>query len=42
VEDNEKNRKLLNLILSSKGHVVFEAGDGREAVDTVLIKNRIL
>lgn len=33
VEDNEKNRRLLNLILASKGHAVSEAGDGREAIE---------
>lgn len=33
VEDNEKNRRLLNLILTSKGHVIFEAGSGAEAVE---------
>lgn len=33
VEDNEKNRRLLKLILASKGHTVSEAGDGREAIE---------
>jgi two-component system cell cycle response regulator DivK len=33
VEDNEKNRRLLNLVLSAKGNIMFEAGNGKEAVE---------
>lgn len=29
VEDNEKNRRLLKLVLASRGYEVLEAGDGR-------------
>ncbi|MCL5935738.1 MAG: response regulator [Firmicutes bacterium] len=35
VEDNEKNRRLLNLVLASKGHILFEAANGKEAVEKV-------
>lgn len=32
VEDNEKNRRLLRIILTSHGYEVSEAADGREGV----------
>jgi len=35
VDDQEKNRKVLRLILSSSGYVVEEAGDGAQAVGMV-------
>ncbi|MBI3864108.1 MAG: response regulator [Planctomycetia bacterium] len=33
VDDNEINRDILRRLLESQGHVVFEAADGRQALD---------
>ena len=35
VEDNEKNRKLMRVVLKSKGYNVIEATTGEEAIDTL-------
>ena len=35
VEDNEKNRKLMRVILKSKGYNVIEATTGEEAISTL-------
>ncbi len=32
VEDNEKNRKLMRVILKAKGYTVIEAATGEEAL----------
>ncbi|MBW7899225.1 Polar-differentiation response regulator DivK [Candidatus Brocadiaceae bacterium B188] len=38
VEDNEKNRKLMRVVLKSKGYAVIEAATGEEALN--LLKNQ--
>jgi len=35
VEDNEKNRKLMRVVLKSKGYNVIEAATGEEAINTL-------
>ncbi|MDR4507078.1 MAG: response regulator [Candidatus Brocadiaceae bacterium] len=35
VEDNEKNRKLMRVILKAKGYNVIEAATGEEAISTL-------
>ena len=35
VEDNEKNRKLMRVLLKSKGYNVIEATTGEEAISTL-------
>jgi len=32
VEDNEKNRKLMRVVLKAKGYTILEAGTGEEAM----------
>ena len=39
VEDNEKNRKLMRVVLKAKGYNVIEASTGEEALN--LLKNQI-
>lgn len=38
VEDNEINRKLIRTILSSKGHLLIEARDGEEALQSIVME----
>ena len=38
VEDNEKNRKLMRVILKAKGYNVIEAATGEEALN--ILKNQ--
>ena len=42
VEDNEKNRKLMRVVLKAKGYNIIEASTGEEALNLLKIKNRIL
>ncbi len=35
VEDNDLNRKLFVSLLQERGYEIFEAADGREALDTI-------
>lgn len=38
VEDNEINMKLIRTILSSKGHLLIEASDGEEALQSIVME----
>ncbi|HHT9104416.1 MAG TPA: response regulator [Candidatus Wujingus californicus] len=38
VEDNEKNRKLMRVVLKAKGYIVIEAATGEEALN--ILKNQ--
>ena len=38
VEDNEKNRKLMRVVLKAKGYNIIEAATGEEALN--LLKNQ--
>ena len=38
VEDNEKNRKLMRVVLKAKGYNIIEATTGEEALNLLKIK----
>jgi diguanylate cyclase (GGDEF)-like protein/PAS domain S-box-containing protein len=39
VDDEERNRRLLQMMLQAEGYVTLLAGDGREALDTVALND---